>query len=136
MTSSPGFVGEPEASSVAERLIRALKDNLLRVRHFVTVTELVEDLVQAQVQGAVTVRAPRLPGAAPGEGRPADLVAESRDYHPGQKCRRVGWGAGRETLPARAATLQTGIATARRIAEVCARAGLDVMIVRPEPVFA
>jgi putative transposase len=48
MTSSPAFVGEPEASSVAERLIRALKDNLLRVRHFVTVAELVEDLREFQ----------------------------------------------------------------------------------------
>jgi transposase InsO family protein len=44
MTSSPSFVREPEGYGVAERLIRTLKENLLWVRHFATVAELVEAL--------------------------------------------------------------------------------------------
>jgi hypothetical protein len=43
VTSSPGFVGEPVGSGVAERLIRTLKENLLWVRHFATVAGLVEE---------------------------------------------------------------------------------------------
>jgi putative transposase len=44
MTSSPSFVREPEGNGVAERVIRTLKENLLRVRHFATIAELVETL--------------------------------------------------------------------------------------------
>jgi transposase InsO family protein len=44
MTSSPSFVREPEGNGVAERFIRTLKENLLWVRHFATVAELVEAL--------------------------------------------------------------------------------------------
>jgi putative transposase len=44
MTSSPSFVREPEGNGIAERFIRTLKENLLWVRSFVTVAELVEAL--------------------------------------------------------------------------------------------
>ena len=44
MTSSPSFVREPEGNGVAERFIRTLKENLLWVRPFATVAELVEAL--------------------------------------------------------------------------------------------
>src|SRR5262249_43712156 len=44
MTSSPSFVREPEGNGVAERFIRTLKENLLWVRHFASVAELVEAL--------------------------------------------------------------------------------------------
>jgi transposase InsO family protein len=44
MASSPSFVREPEGDGVAERFIRTLKENLLWVRHFATVAELVEAL--------------------------------------------------------------------------------------------
>jgi putative transposase len=47
-TSSPSFVREPEGNGVAERFIRTLKENLLWVRHFVTVAELVEALREFQ----------------------------------------------------------------------------------------
>ena len=40
MTSSPAFVRQPEGNGVAERAIRTLKEQLLRVRHFATVEEL------------------------------------------------------------------------------------------------
>jgi transposase InsO family protein len=44
MTSSPSFVRDPEGNGVAERFIRTLKENLLWVRSFATVAELVEAL--------------------------------------------------------------------------------------------
>ena len=44
MTSSPSFVREPEGNGIAERFIRTLKENLLWVRSFATVAELVEAL--------------------------------------------------------------------------------------------
>jgi transposase InsO family protein len=40
MTSSPSFVREPEGNGCAERFIRTLKENLLWVRAFATVTDL------------------------------------------------------------------------------------------------
>ena len=48
MTSSPSFVREPEGNGVAERFIRTLKENLLWVRHFATVVELIEALQEFQ----------------------------------------------------------------------------------------
>ena len=44
MKSSPSFVREPEGNGCAERFIRTLKENLLWVRTFATVAELVEAL--------------------------------------------------------------------------------------------
>jgi putative transposase len=46
MTSSPSFVREPEGNGCAERFIRTLKEQLLWVRSFATVAELVEALRQ------------------------------------------------------------------------------------------
>jgi transposase InsO family protein len=40
ITSSPAFVRQPEGNGVAERAIRTLKEQLLRVRHCATVEEL------------------------------------------------------------------------------------------------
>jgi transposase InsO family protein len=48
MTSSPSFVREPEGNGVAERFIRTLKENLLWVRPFATVVELIEALREFQ----------------------------------------------------------------------------------------
>jgi putative transposase len=44
MVSSPSFVREPEGNGCAERFIRTLKEQLLWVRSFATVAELVEAL--------------------------------------------------------------------------------------------
>ena len=44
MTSSPRFVREPQGNGVGERFVRMLKENLLRIRPFATVSELVEAL--------------------------------------------------------------------------------------------
>jgi putative transposase len=44
MAGSPSFAREPEGNGGAERLIRALKEDLLRVRSFATVAELVDAL--------------------------------------------------------------------------------------------
>jgi transposase InsO family protein len=44
MTSSPSFVREPQGNGIAERFVRTLKENLLWVRPFATVAELVEAL--------------------------------------------------------------------------------------------
>ena len=40
IVSSPALVRQPEGDWVAERAIRTLKEQLLRVRHFATVEEL------------------------------------------------------------------------------------------------
>ena len=44
MASSPSFVREPEGNGCAERFLRTLKEQLLWVRSFATVAELVEAL--------------------------------------------------------------------------------------------
>jgi transposase InsO family protein len=44
MSSSPSFVREPEGNGCAERFIRTLKEQLLWVRTFATVAELIETL--------------------------------------------------------------------------------------------
>ena len=67
MTSSPSFVREPEGNGVAERFIRTLKENLLWVRHFATVAELVEALreFRRRYNEQWLIR-PRLPDAIAG----------------------------------------------------------------------
>ena len=40
LESSPAFVREPEGNGCAERFIRTLKENLLRVRSFETIEDL------------------------------------------------------------------------------------------------
>jgi putative transposase len=83
MASSPSFVREPEGNGVAERFIRTLKENVLWVRHFATVAELVEALREfrrryneqwlierhgfrtpAQARASPT-RSPGIPGGSP-----------------------------------------------------------------------
>ena len=44
--SSPAFVRTPEGNGCAERFIRTLKENLLRVRHFQTIEELRQALLE------------------------------------------------------------------------------------------
>lgn len=46
MASSPAFVREPEGNGCAERFIRTLKENLLWVRHFTTIEELRQALLE------------------------------------------------------------------------------------------
>ena len=71
IASSPAFVREPEGNGCAERFIRALKENLLWVRHF-------DDRrgaaagphrVQADLQPDLDHRAARLQNARPGPSR-------------------------------------------------------------------
>ena len=50
MTSSPSFVREPEGNGCAERFIRTLKEQLLWVRVFATVADLVEALGESKRQ--------------------------------------------------------------------------------------
>jgi hypothetical protein len=89
MTSSPAFVGEPEGSGVAARFSRALKENLLRVRHIATVAGLVEDLREFRRRYNERWLIGRHGFRAPHQAR-ADLVAASRNLESGQTCRRVG----------------------------------------------
>ena len=46
ITDDAAYVGEPECNGVAERFIRTLKENLLRVRTFTTVEELRQALIE------------------------------------------------------------------------------------------
>jgi len=46
--SSPAFVREPEGNGCAERFMRTLKENLLWVRHFETIDELRQALLEFQ----------------------------------------------------------------------------------------
>lgn len=46
--SSPPFVHEPECNGCAERFMRTLKENLLWVRHFETIDELRQSLLEFQ----------------------------------------------------------------------------------------
>lgn len=46
--SSPAFVREPEGNGCAERFMRTLKENLLWVRHFETIDELRQTLLEFQ----------------------------------------------------------------------------------------
>jgi transposase InsO family protein len=50
MTRSPSFVREPEGNGIAERFIRTSRENLLWVRIFATVEELVEALREFRLQ--------------------------------------------------------------------------------------
>jgi transposase InsO family protein len=50
IASSPSFVREPEGNGCAERFVRTLKENLLWVRRFATVVELIEALQEFQRQ--------------------------------------------------------------------------------------
>jgi putative transposase len=79
MASSPSFVREPEGNGVAESFVRTLKENLLWVRHFATVTEL---LIALRVFGRlyndewlIEPHGYRTPGQVRREKTPAVAVA-------------------------------------------------------------
>jgi transposase InsO family protein len=88
MTSSPSFVGEPEGNGVAERFIRTLKENLLWVRHFATVAELVEDLREFKRRYNEQWLIERHDFRTPHQAR-ADLVAALRGLDAGHTCRKM-----------------------------------------------
>jgi putative transposase len=89
MTSSPSFVREPEGNGVAERFIRTLKENLLWVRHFATVGELVEALRDFKRTYNERWLIGRHGYRSPGQVR-LDLRAASEGLGTGLTCRRVG----------------------------------------------
>jgi transposase InsO family protein len=89
MSSSPSFVREPEGNGVAERFVRTLKENLLWVRHFATLAELVEALRESKriynerwLIGRHGFRSPRQVRL--------DSLAASEGLDAGPTCRRVG----------------------------------------------
>ena len=88
MTSSPSFVREPEGNGVAERFIRTLKANLLWVRAFATVAELVEDLREFRRTYNERWLVERHGYRTPSQVR-IDLSAASRRLDAGPPCRRV-----------------------------------------------
>ena len=77
ITSSPAFVRQPEGNGVAERAIRTLKEQLLRVRHFATV----EDLRQALAEFATLYNATWL-RARHGHRTPDQIRAEQLGLEP------------------------------------------------------
>ena len=89
MTSSPSFVREPEGNGVAERFIRTLKENLLWVRHFATVGELVEALRDFKRTYNERWLIERHGFRSPRQVR-RDLLAASGGWDAGPTCRRVG----------------------------------------------
>ena len=88
-TGSPSFVREPEGNGVAERFIRTLKENLLWVRHFATVAELVEALREFKGRYNEQWLIERHGFRTPNQAR-TDLVAVSRGLDAGPACRKVG----------------------------------------------
>jgi putative transposase len=88
MTSSPAFVGEPEGRGVAARSSRALKENLLRVRHFAPVAGLVEDLREFPRRYNERWLIERHGFRTPHQAR-TDLVAVSRVLDAGHTCGKV-----------------------------------------------
>jgi hypothetical protein len=89
MTSSPSFVREPEGNGVAERFVRTLKENLLWVRHFATVAELVEALREFKQAYNERWLIERHGFRSPSQAQ-ADFEAASRGLEAGPLCRRVG----------------------------------------------
>ena len=59
MESSPAFVGEPEGNGCIERFFKTLKEQLLWVRHFQSIPELVQ--LPCSLQPALVDRASRFP---------------------------------------------------------------------------
>ena len=57
-----------------------------------------------------------------------DLLAASRGLDASFPCRKVGRAAARETLPPRTAILQTGIPSARRVADLIITRGMSEVI--------
>jgi transposase InsO family protein len=89
MTCSPSFVREPEGNGVAERFIRTLKENLLWVRHFATVAELVEALREFRLRYNEQWLIGRHGYRTPSQAR-SDLGTGAGGLQAGARCRRVG----------------------------------------------
>jgi putative transposase len=89
MTSSPSFVREPEGNGVAERFIRTLKENLLWIRSFATVSELVEALRDFKRRYNEQWLIERHGFRTPGQAR-SDVLAPSGGLSPMASCRMVG----------------------------------------------
>ena len=89
MASSPSFVREPEGNGVAERFIRTLKENLLWVRTFATVAELVEALREFRRRYNEQWLIERHGYRTPSQAR-SDACRGSKPLETGARCRRVG----------------------------------------------
>jgi hypothetical protein len=89
MTSSPSFVRDPEGNGVAERSIRTLKENLLWVRHFATVAELVESLREFRWRYNELWLIQRHGYRTPSQAR-LDLCSGARALEARANCRREG----------------------------------------------
>jgi putative transposase len=89
MTNSPSFVREPEGNGIAERFIRTLKENLLWVRHFATVAELVESLREFRRRYNEQRLIERHGYRTPSQAR-LDFCSGARTLEARAKCRRVG----------------------------------------------
>jgi putative transposase len=89
MTSSPSFVREPEGNGIAERFIRTLKENLLWVRTFATIAELVEALRQFRRQYNEQWLIERHGYRSPSQAR-LDACRGIKPLEAREKCRRVG----------------------------------------------
>jgi transposase InsO family protein len=89
MTSSPSFVREPEGNGVAERFIRTLKGNLLWVRTFTTLAELVEALREFRRRYNEQWLIGRHGYRTPSQAR-SDAFRGINTLEPEAKCRRVG----------------------------------------------
>jgi putative transposase len=89
MTSSPSFVREPEGNGVAERFVRTLKENLLWVRTFATVAELVEALREFRTRYNEQWLIGRHGYRTPAQAR-SDACRGIKPLEAREKCRRVG----------------------------------------------
>jgi len=89
MISSPSFVREPEGNGIAERFIRTLKENLLWVRTFATLAELVEALREFRRRYNEQWLIERHGYRSPSQAR-LDSCSGAKALEPRAKCRRVG----------------------------------------------
>jgi transposase InsO family protein len=89
MTSSPSFVREPEGNGIAERFIRTLKENLLWIRTFATVAELVEALREFQRRYNGQWLIERHGFRTPSQAR-VDRNAAATGLETASPCRKVG----------------------------------------------
>jgi hypothetical protein len=87
VTSSPRFVREPEGDGAAERFLRTLKENLLRVRHLAAVAELTEALREFLRRYNEQRLTERHGVRTPSQAGP-DFTAAGSNAEP--TCRRVG----------------------------------------------
>jgi hypothetical protein len=88
MTSSPSFVREPEGNGVAERFVRTLKENLIWIRNFATVAELVAALREFKRTYNEQWLIERHGFRTPSQAR-ADSVAGSKPLDARSPCRKV-----------------------------------------------